>query len=106
MENKKVKEEGADKGSGLPFNRRNFNNKDPMFKATTVGLETIVFSYGLPKDADTFIKRKEALYRYIGVNFKVGGEMAARAIISITDPYLKLPEYPDDTAGKVSFLKW
>ena len=32
--------------------------------------------------------------------------MDVRAILYVKDPYLKLPEDPDDTAGKVSFLKW
>ena len=56
MEEKKVKVEGSGKGSGRPFHCRNFKNKEPMFKATTVGLETAIFSYGQPKDAARFIK--------------------------------------------------
>ena len=76
-----------------------------MFRAHKVGLETIVFSYRQPKDADAFIKSNEMLYRYVGVNFKVGGPMAMRDILSITEPDLKLPEDPNDTTGKVSFLK-
>ena len=79
------------KGGGLLFHRRNFKNKDPMFKAPTVGLDTIVFSYVQPMDAATFIKSNKALYRYVGVNFMVGGPMATRSILSVTDPDLKLP---------------
>ena len=32
--------------------------------------------------------------------------MAMRVIISVTEPALKLPEGPNDTSGKVAFLKW
>ena len=96
--------EGACKGGGRPFHRRNFKNKELVFKATTVGLETIVLSYTQLKDAAAFIKSNEALSRYVGVKFKVGGPMSARAIISFTETYLKLTEYPDDTVGKVAFL--
>ena len=77
-----------------------------MFKAPTVSLETIVFSYRQPKDAAVFIESNEVMSRYVGVNFKVGLPMAVRAIISVTDPDLKLLEDPDDTAGKLDFLKW
>ena len=77
-----------------------------MFKAPVVGLETIIFSYGQPKDAAAFIKSNKVLSRYVGVNFKFGGPMDARAIISVMDPDLKLPEDPDGTVGKLAFLKW
>ena len=106
MEEKKVKVEGAGKGGGRPFHHWNFKKKDSMFKSPTVGLETIVFSYGKLKDAAAFIKSNEVLSRYIGVNFKVRGPISAKAILSVTEPYLKLPEDPDDTAVKVDFLKW
>ena len=56
MEEKKVKVEGAGKGGGRPFHHWNFKKKDSMFKSPTVGMETIVFSYGQPKDAAAFIK--------------------------------------------------
>ena len=98
--------EGYDKGSERPFHRRNFKKKEPKFKAPTVGLETIFFSYGQPKDAASLIKSTEALYIYAGVNFNVRGPMATRDILSVMEPYLKLPEDPDDTMGKVALLKW
>ena len=41
-------------------------------------------------DSAAFIKSNEALSRYVGVNFKVGGPMDAGAILSIKEPYLKL----------------
>ena len=75
-----------------------------MFKAPMVELDTIIFSYGHPKDAAAFIKSNKMLSRYVGVNFKVRGPMANRAILSVIDPYLKLPEDPDDTAGKLLSL--
>ena len=77
-----------------------------MFKYPIVGLDTIVLSYGQPKDAAALIKSNEALSRYVGVNFKAGVPKDTRAILSVTDSDLKLPEYPDDIAGKFDFLKW
>ena len=77
-----------------------------MFKALTVGIETIVFSYNHLKDTAAFIKSNESMSRYVGVNFKVGGPMCARAILYVMEPDLKLPEEPGDTASKVAFLKW
>ena len=77
-----------------------------MFKAPTVSLENAAFSYGQPKGSATFIKSNEALSRYVRVNFKVGGTMSARGILSVKKPYFKLPEDPDDSAGNVAFLKW
>ena len=76
-----------------------------MFKAPTLVLETIILSYRQQKDAAAFINLNKAMYRYVGLNFKVGGPMSARAILSVTEPDLKLPGDPDDTTGKVSFLK-
>ena len=55
MEEKKVKVEGSGKEGGRPFHCQNFKNKEPIFKALTVGLETIVFSYGNLKDTAVFI---------------------------------------------------
>ena len=98
--------EGYGKGSGRPFQRWNFKKKDTVFKALTVGIETILFSYGQHKDTATFIKLNEAMSRYAGVNFKSVGPMAVRAIISATDPYLKLPEDPKDNTGEFSSIKW
>ena len=46
------------------------------------------------------------LSRYVGVNFKVGGTMDVRAILSVTEIYLRLPEDFNDTEGKFYFLKW
>ena len=77
-----------------------------MIKAPTVNADTIIFSYGQPKDAATFVKSNKALSRYVGVNFQVGGPMESRNVISITDPYLKLAVDPNDTPENVSFLKW
>ena len=76
-----------------------------MFKGPTVDLQTILFSYGQTKDAVAFIKPNEVLSRYVGVNFKVGGTMDVRAILSVNELDLKLPEDPDNTAGKVAFIK-
>ena len=77
-----------------------------MFKAPMVELDTIIFSYGHPKDAAAFIKSNKMLSRYVGVNFKVRGPMAASSIVSANETDLRLPEDPDDTAGKLDFLKW
>ena len=77
-----------------------------MFKSPTVGLQTIVFSYSQTKGAAAFIKSNEALSRYDGLNFKVGGSMAVKSIPSVKDPDQKLRKDPDDTTGKASFLKW
>ena len=77
-----------------------------MFKYPIVGLDTIVLSYGQPKDAAALIKSNEALSRYVGIIFKDGGPMATRNILSVEDTGLNLSEGPDDTAGKVSFLEW
>ena len=77
-----------------------------MFKYRTVGLETIFFSYGQPKDAAALIKSNKFLSRYAGVKFKVGGPMVVRSILPGTEPDFKLPEDPDDTVGKVALLKW
>ena len=105
MEDEKFNVEVSVKGGGRPFHRRDFKKKEMMFKAPTVGLETIVFGYRKPKDAVSFIKSNESLSRYVGVNFKVGGPMAARSILSVMEPDLRLPEEPYDTAGKVAFFK-
>ena len=43
---------------------------------------------------------------YVGINLKVRGSMDERSILYITDTDLKSPKDPDDTAGKVAFLKW
>ena len=77
-----------------------------MFKAPTVGVETIISSYGKPKDSATFFKSNEALSRYSGINLMLRGPMAVRAILSVTEIYLRLPEDFDNTEGKVYFLKW
>ena len=37
-----------------------------------------------------FVKSNEVMSRYVGVNFKVRVPMAAGAIISFKEPYLKL----------------
>ena len=97
--------EVSDKGGGRTFNRQNFKKKYPMFKYLTVGLETIVFSYGQLKDAAVFIKSNEAMSRYVGINSKSVVTMAARVVPSFTELDLKLPEDPDDTAGNFAFLK-
>ena len=94
MDDKKFKVEGSGKRGGRPFHRQNFKKNEPMFKAPTVGLETIIFSYRHPKDAAAFIKSNLVLYRYVSINFKFGGTVAARVILSGTDPYLKLLEDP------------
>ena len=99
MDEKLVKVEGYDKGGGQHFHRRNFKNKDPLFKALTIGIDIIVLSYGKPNNAAAFIKPNKALSRYIGLNFKVGGPMETRAIPYVEETYLKLPKYPNDTAG-------
>ena len=91
--------EGAGKGGRRPFQSWKVKKKEPMFKYPTVGLDTIVFSYGQPKDAGALIKSNKALTRYVSVNFKVGGPMATRSILSITETYLKLPEDTDNTTG-------
>ena len=54
-----------------PFDHPNFKKKEPVLKALTVGLETIIFSYGHPKDVAAFIKLNKALSRYSGIEFKV-----------------------------------
>ena len=97
--------EGSGKGGGLHFHCQNFNKKEPMFKAPMIGLETIVFSYRQTEDAAEFVKSNEALYRYVGVNLRVGGTIATREILSIEEPYLRLLKELDDTARKVAFLK-
>ena len=83
--------EGAGKGGVRPFNCCNFKNKELMFKVPTVVLDTIIFSYGQPKDSAPFIKSNEALSRCVGINFKVGGPIAVMDILLVTDPYLRLP---------------
>ena len=77
-----------------------------MFKYLTVGLETIVFSFRQPQDAVAFIKSNESLSRYGGTNFKVRRPIDVRAILSTKESDLKLLGDPDDTVGKVAFLKW
>ena len=94
------------KGGGQPFQHRTFKKKDSVFKTPTISIDSIVFSYVQTKDAVVFIKSNKAMSRYVYIKFKVGGPMAARAILSSKDPYLNLPENPDYIAGKVAFLKW
>ena len=104
MEEKKVKVEVTGKGGGQPFHRQNFKKKEPIFKPPKIGLETIVFSYGQPKDAVAFIKWNKALYKYGSIKFIVIGTTAVRDVISFKEPYLKLTKDPGDTTGKVAFL--
>ena len=106
MEEKNVKLEGSGKGGGQLFHSQNFNKKEPMSKALTLGLKKIFFSYGQPKDAAIFIKSKKAFSGFFNVNLKVGVPMAARAILSVTGTDLKVPEYPNDKADKCFPLKW
>ena len=74
---------GAGNSGGRIFHRQNFKNKESVFKAPTIGLETIFFIYKQPKDTAVFIKSNEALSRYVGIIFKDGGPMATRDILSV-----------------------
>ena len=97
---------GAGNGGGRIFHRQNFKNKESVFKAPTVGLETIFSIYEQPKDAAALFKSNEALSIYVNIIFKDGGPMATGDILSVVETGLNLPEEPDDTTGKVAFLEW
>ena len=85
------KVEGQGKRPYLPPRNR---VKRHEFKAPTYGYEHMIFRQGTAKDAALYTETKRALAKVAGTTFKVGGNMAARAIDKLEEPVSAEPEDP------------
>jgi hypothetical protein len=84
---------------------RHFHAK-PKFKAPTPGLEDVVFTTGLTKDAVEFEENKKKLGRYIAVTFKAGGATVQRAIETMMAPTFNKPADLTTGATKMQEKEW
>jgi hypothetical protein len=99
----KPKVEKPKKEHGAPRFHRNYA---PKFKAPTPGLEDVVFSTGLAKDAVNFEENEKKLGRHCAVTFKSGGTMVQQAIKTMTAPTFTKPADLMATATKMDEKKW
>ena len=82
--------------------QRHYHAK-PKFKAPTPGLEDVVLTTGLTKDAVEFEENKKKLGRYMAVTFKSGGATVQMAIETMTTPIFNKPA--DLTANATRWKK-
>jgi hypothetical protein len=98
----KPKVEKPKKEHGAP--RFHHHNKT-KFKALTPGLEDVVLSTGLAKDAVNFEENKKKLGRHCAVTFKSGGAMEQRAIETMAAPSFNKHADLDASATKMEEKK-
>jgi len=108
----KVKIEGASEAKKKQrWQRRRGAPQKRDFKASTPGLENMVFKQGDAADAAAFEDVKKALAKYAGTNFRVGSNMAQVAIDELIEPNLVEPSpptmsTPPTPAEEIARKKW
>ena len=95
-------EQKAKKGHQGP---RHYQTKS-KFKAPTPGLEDVVFTTGLAKDAAGFEENKKKLGRHMAVTFKMGGTIVKQAIETMKVPAFSKPADLPQNATKMEEKEW
>ena len=73
-----------------------------------MGLETVIFDYGLPKHTTDLTNAVEELSQCVAVNFKYAGPSMVRAMTTLEKPDLNLPVNLPDTppSTAMQLFKW
>ena len=77
-----------------------------IYKAPTVGLNSMVFKVDHVMDAVDFADNKTALERYCAVNCKIGGALIQKASKDMSSPTFTPQTDPETGASMVKIKKW
>ena len=81
--------------------------KQEIFKAPTLGLESVIFDYGVKGCIPTvFNINNDKLLRHVGANYKVDGPMAAQALCNLKAPIIDSPASPSNKNDGVTSFEW
>ena len=80
-------------------------DKQEIFKAPMLGLESVVFDYGVKGcNPAIFNKNNKNFLEYVRVNYKVDGPMVAQALCNLRAPVIESPLSPSNK-GDAAILK-